>query len=99
MTIKERTPRSETRRAHHGTLRWGEWQARKNAHVGCDEQSDITKNLTETQRFEAWIWNARNEWSVRSRSGLLGSSGRIGKHDADRALKQELAKIAGSGAE
>jgi hypothetical protein len=99
MRLTERRPLPEKRRAHHGTLRWGEWQARKNAHVGCGEQLDDTDNLTEAQRFETWLWNARNEWSVRSRSGLLGSGGRIGKHDADRALKQELAKLAKAGVE
>jgi len=99
MRLNERTPRPEKRRAHQGTLCWGEWQARKNAHVGTGEQATDTESSDETQRFEAQLWAERNAWSIRARSGMLGSSGRIGKHDADRALKQELAKLAKAGAE
>jgi len=56
-------------------------------------------NLEELRAVCKAICRQRNAWSIRSRSGLLGSSGRIGKADADRALKQELAKIAKAGAE
>ncbi len=57
------------------------------------------QNLDELRAFCKAACRARNGWSIRSRSGLLGSSGRIGRHDAERALTQELAKLAKAGAQ
>jgi len=73
------------------------WRGRKIAQHGSVEQSNNSDNADPAQRFENWLWAERNDWSIRARSGLLGSGRRLDKVEAARALRAELTALAAGG--
>ena len=82
-----------------GRLSIKTWRPRKSAQLGGDEPHLDSENLDATQRFEAWLWQARNRWDIGRRGlGLIGSGGRIRKADADHELKKALKALAGGDA-
>ncbi|GGC31202.1 hypothetical protein GCM10011371_18310 [Novosphingobium marinum] len=95
MAITERSPLPEKRRAYQGTISLGAWQARKIAHVGCGEQSDITDTDPAAQLFEAWLRIEVNRWDVYRRigpGGLFASKARWDRKDAERAWRAHFGK-------
>lgn len=54
-------------------------------------------DIEQLRAFGKQCWSSRNAWDLaRRRSGLFG--GRLGRAEADRALKFELAKLTEVGA-
>lgn len=61
--------------------------------------TDLPVDANDREALRSWVsqlWRARNDWSIR-RAGLLAEGRRLGRADADRALRLELAALAAGG--
>lgn len=60
------------------------------------EQETDSLSLTELQRFEAALWQARNLWSIEQHRNGLADGRRLSRDAADRALRAGLAALEGN---
>jgi hypothetical protein len=54
--------------------------------VATKEHRQHSPDPDPVQRFEAWLCEQRNEWSIRNHRGGLAGDRRLSRADADRAL-------------
>lgn len=59
------------------------------------EQHPHSEFPSELQRFEAALWDQRNEWSIRGRSSGMFGTRALKRDEADRALRTALASLGG----
>jgi hypothetical protein len=95
MRITARNAPVEARRT--GTLTLKTCRSR-NGSVLAGELPNITAELTETQRFEAALYAARNAWDIARRSDpFFIPPTRLSKAEADAKLRAVLRQSIGGG--
>ncbi len=82
-------------RKPRSTLSVGWKRGPNSSNLAGDEQSDDSQEYDGVQQFEIALRAARNQWSIKRRSGgLFSLPGRLTKADAGKLLKAALAALA-----